>query len=80
MDILTFTEWQARLGEVLDHVVNDRVPVLVTRGVEEAVVLISLANIKDGDPTDHLLARPANAARLSEAIAQLRSADDPEAG
>lgn len=71
MDVLTFSDLQARFGEVLDHVVKTGVPVLVTRESGEAVVLVSMAEAKLGDPTDHLLASRANAQRLAAAVAQL---------
>ncbi|MFZ3008306.1 MAG: type II toxin-antitoxin system prevent-host-death family antitoxin [Phenylobacterium sp.] len=75
MEVLTFSDLQARLEEVLERVVKGRASVLVTRKEGEAVVLVSLAEFEAGDATRHLMASRANAERLAEAIAQLRSGE-----
>lgn len=81
MDVLTVSDLQAQFDDVLERVVKDRAPVLVTRGDREAVVLVSLAEYEAGEATRHLMASPANAMRLTEAIAELRAgeADTPGA-
>lgn len=39
-DVLTVLDLQAQFDDVLERVVKDRAPVLVTRGDREAVVLV----------------------------------------
>ncbi len=71
MDVLTFTDTRANLKEVMDRVVEDHAPVVVTRQRGEAVVMVSLADWNSMEETARLLSTPANAQRLAEAIAQL---------
>jgi antitoxin YefM len=71
MDVLSYSETRARLKEVMDRVVEDRTPVVITRQKAEAVVMVSLADWNAMEETLHLLSSPANAERLREAIRQL---------
>lgn len=71
MDVLTYSDTRARLKEVMDKVVDDRRPVVITRQRAEAVVMVSLADWNAMEETLHLLSSPKNAARLREAIAEL---------
>lgn len=71
MDVLSFTDTRARLKAVMDRVVADRSPVVVTRQKAEAVVMVSLSDWNAMEETMHLLSTSANAARLAEAIAEL---------
>lgn len=71
MDVLSYSDTRANLKAVMDRVVADRVPVVITRGTAEAVVLVSLSDWHAMGETMHLLASPANAAHLREAVRQL---------
>ncbi len=71
MDVLSYSDTRARLKEVMDQVVADRAPVVVTRKRGEAVVMVSLADWRAMEETLHLLASGNNAQRLSAAIEQL---------
>ena len=71
MNVLTFTDTRARLKEVMDRVVDDHTPVVITRQKAEAVVMVSLAGWNALEETVHLLSTAANATRLREAISQL---------
>jgi antitoxin YefM len=71
MDVLSYSETRARLKEVMDRVVEDRTPVVITRQKAEAVVMVSLADWNAMEETLHLLSSPANAVRLRETIRQL---------
>jgi len=73
MDVLTYSDTRARLKEVMDQVVADRTPVVVTRKRGEAVVMVSLADWSAMEETLHLVSSPANAQRLAAAIGQLDS-------
>ena len=71
MDVLSYSDTRANLKEVMDKVVDDHTPVVITRQKAEAVVMVSLADWNSMEETLHLLSRPANAERLSAAIETL---------
>jgi antitoxin YefM len=74
MDVLSYSDTRANLKEVMDRVVADRTPVVVTRQKAEAVVMVSLADWQAMEETMRLLSSPANAKRLGEAIKELDAA------
>lgn len=78
MDVLTYSDTRAHLKEVMDRVVEDREPVVVTRKRGEAVVMVSLADWNAMEETLHLMSSPANAQRIAEAIRQLDSGEGVE--
>jgi len=78
MDVLTYSDTRAKLKEVMDRVVEDRAPVLVTRKRGEAVVMVSLADWNAMEETLHLISSPANARRLAAAIDQLEAGGGTE--
>ena len=71
MDVLTYSDTRANLKEVMDRVVEDHRPVVITRQKAEAVVMVSLADWAAIEETMHLLSSPKNAQRLRAAIDQL---------
>lgn len=71
MDVISYSDTRANLKEVMDRVVDDRTPVVVTRQRGEAVVMVSLADWNAREETLHLLSTAKNAARLADAIRQL---------
>ena len=71
MNVLSFTDTRAKLKAVMDRVVADRSPVVITRQKAEAVVMVSLSDWNAMEETLHLLSTPANSVRLSEAIREL---------
>lgn len=75
MDVLTYSETRANLKDVMDKVVEDRAPVVITRKRGEAVVMVSLADWNAMEETLHLLSSPKNAARLTDAIRQLEAGE-----
>ncbi|WP_332118030.1 type II toxin-antitoxin system prevent-host-death family antitoxin [Azorhizobium caulinodans] len=78
MDVLSYSETRANLEAVMDRVVQDRAPVVITRPNAEAVVMVSLSDWPAMDETAHLLASPRNAARLREAFRQLDACCRPK--
>ncbi len=78
MDVLTYSDTRANLKDVMDRVVADRAPIVVTRKRGESVVMVSLSDWNAMEETLHLLSTPANAARLAEAVAQLDAGDGVE--
>ena len=73
MDALTFTDTRANLKDVMDRVVNDHAPVLVTRQKADAVVMVSLADWNAMQETMHLVSSRANAARLTDSRAEMNA-------
>ena len=73
MDVLTYSDTRAALKAVMDRVVEDRTPIVVTRRRGESVVMISLADWNAMEETLHLLSSPRNAERLREGIAELEA-------
>jgi len=71
MDVLSYSDTRANLKKVMDRVVEDRQPVVVTHQKAESVVMVSLADWNAMEETLHLLSSPVNAARLRESIAEL---------
>jgi antitoxin YefM len=71
MDVLSFTDTRQNLKDVMDRVVEDHTPVIITRQKAESVVMVSLSDWNAMEETARLLSSPTNAARLLDAIAQL---------
>ncbi|HEX3700878.1 MAG TPA: type II toxin-antitoxin system prevent-host-death family antitoxin [Phenylobacterium sp.] len=78
MNVLNYSDTRARLKEVMDQVVEDRTPVVVTRKRGEAVVMVSLADWNAMEATLHLMSSPANARRLTEGVRQLDAGEGSE--
>ena len=60
MDVLTYSDTRANLKDVMDKVVEDRAPVVITRKRGEAVVMVSLADWNAMEETLHLRMPPAS--------------------
>ncbi|HEY3797608.1 MAG TPA: type II toxin-antitoxin system prevent-host-death family antitoxin [Caulobacteraceae bacterium] len=73
MDVVSYSDTRARLKEVMDRVVEDHRPIVITRQKAEAVVMVSLADWNAIEESLRLLTPPANADRLRDAISQLDS-------
>jgi antitoxin YefM len=78
MNVLSYSDTRAHLKEVMDRVVEDRAPVVVTRRRGEAVVMVSLADWSAMEETLHLMSSPANAQRLAAAVGQLEAGGGSE--
>jgi len=71
MNVRSYSETRANLKQVMDSVVQDRTPVVITRQRGEAVVMVSLADWNAMEETAYLLSSPRNAERLRASIAEL---------
>jgi antitoxin YefM len=78
MNVVTYTDTRERLREVMDRVVEDHQPVVISRQKAESVVMVSLADWHAIEETLHLLSSPANAARLKSAIDELNAGGGAE--
>lgn len=73
MDSITYSTARANLADTMDRVCDDHEPVIITRGGEQAVVMLSLEDFKSLEETSYLLRSPKNAQRLLESIAALEA-------
>jgi antitoxin YefM len=73
MRTVPYSEVRQNLAKMLDHVVDDAEEIVVTRSGHEAAVIISLREYESLKETAYLMASPANARRLNEAVEELRN-------
>lgn len=73
MDVISYSETRERLKEVMDRVVADHEPIVISRQKAESVVMVSLADWQAIEETMHLLSSPTNAARLKSSIDELNA-------
>jgi antitoxin YefM len=71
MEIVTYSETRANLKAVMDRVVNDHVPVAITRQRGKPVVMVDLDDWNAMQETRYLLSNPNNAMRLMESVAEM---------
>lgn len=71
MDVITYSDTRAHLKKVMDRVVADRAPVVVSRQKAESVVMISLSDWNAIEESMHLFSSETNRKRLLGAIEQL---------
>ena len=67
MKTLNCTTTRRELASTLDAAVDDHAPVIMTKGSDKAVVMLSLDDGNAWQETIHPLRSPANAKRLLEA-------------
>ena len=75
MDVVNYTDARQNLKEIMDRVVADVSPIVVTRQKAEAVVVVSLTEWNSINETLHLLSSPKNAERLLSAIRELETGE-----
>jgi antitoxin YefM len=68
MLIENFSKVRANLKAMMDRVVEDRVPLIITRQNGENIVMIAESDWAGMEETIHLLSSPANAERLLAAV------------
>lgn len=73
MDAITYSAARAKLADTMDRVCDDHEPIIITRGGQQAVVMMALADYKALEETAYLLRSPRNARRLLESMAALES-------
>ncbi|HWF01745.1 MAG TPA: type II toxin-antitoxin system prevent-host-death family antitoxin [Caulobacteraceae bacterium] len=78
VDVLTFTDTRQNLKDVMDRVVHDHTPVVITRQKAESVVMVSLADWNAMEETARLLSSPPDARRLAEAMRELDASGGAE--
>lgn len=78
MDAITYSAARAKLASTMDRVCNDHEALIITRGGEQSVVMISLEDFTSLEETAYLLRSPANAKRLIAAVEMLGSGKGKE--
>lgn len=72
MDTVSYTDLRRRLAEAMDRVNEDHAPLYVTRQRDKGAVLLSAEDYAAIEETLYLMSSGRNAARLTEAIEDLR--------
>lgn len=75
VDVTTFSEARANLKSVMDRVVDNHVPMIISRRKAEPVVMISLSDWNAWQETAYLNSTAANRKALDESIAQADAGD-----
>ena len=73
MQAISYTALRNHLANMLDKVNDDHTPMLITRQNGKPAVLMSLEDFQSYEATAYLMARPKNAQRLNQAIAEIES-------
>jgi antitoxin YefM len=71
VDSISYTAARANLAKTMDRVCESHDPLMITRGGQGSVVMLSLEDFNSLAETAYLLRSPKNARRLLEAIADL---------
>ena len=69
MNIVGYSAARQGLAKLMDSVVDDRQPVIVTRNKAPSVIMVALEEYEAMTATLHLLRSPKNARRLQKATA-----------
>ena len=73
METFNFSHTRQHLASTFDFVVDNAMPVTVTRQNKESVVIISMKDYRAMEETMYLMQSQVNATRLNRAITQLES-------
>ena len=71
MEVVSYSETRANLKAVMDRVVNDCTPIVVTRQRGKPVVLVSMDEWNSLQETMYLLSSP-NAGQLMQSVARIK--------
>jgi antitoxin YefM len=78
MEAITYTNARQNLAKTMEKVCQDHSPVIITRKMNESVVIMSLEDYKSLEETAYLLRSPKNMRRLIESISQLENGNGTE--
>lgn len=78
MIVMNYTDARAGLKKLMDRVIDDCAPAMITRQKGGPVVMVSLAEWNAMEETNYLMSSPENARRLQEAIDQLKAGGGTE--
>jgi len=75
MSQISIEDAQARFGDLMDQVLDEREPVMITRGRGEPVALIAAGELEAMMTTIHLLRSWTNAERVHAALERAKVED-----
>ncbi len=78
MEAITYTNARQNLAKTMEKVCQDHSPVIITRKMNDSVVVMSLEDYKALEETAYLLRSPKNMRRLIESISQLENGEGAE--
>ena len=78
METMSYSALRSDLARTLGRVNEDHAPVIITRQNGAPAVVMSLEDFNAYEATAHLMRSPRNAARLSEAIAEIEAGNAVE--
>ncbi|MFZ1729965.1 MAG: type II toxin-antitoxin system prevent-host-death family antitoxin [Bacteroidota bacterium] len=78
MKAITYSNARQNLAKVMEGVCSDHQPVIVTRAMNDSVVMISLEEYEALEETAYLLRSPKNARRLLESLLELEEGKGTE--
>jgi antitoxin YefM len=78
MNVISYSDAIQRLKDVMDRVVENHEPVVISRQKAESVVMVSPADWQSIEETMHLLSSNANALRLKSSIDELNAGGGDE--
>ena len=73
MQTINFSQTRQNLASTFDSVVDNSIPIIVTRQNKEPVVIISMKDYRAMEETIYLMQSQVNAKRLNRAIVQLEA-------
>ena len=73
MRVKKFSEVQKSFVKTANEVSRDHVPVIITRGLAQPVVLMSLEDFNAYEETQYLTKNPANYKRLIASVANVKN-------
>ncbi len=79
MEVWSYSETRQNLKRVMDKVVEDRIPISITRRRGESVIMMAQSEYDALMETLHLLRSPTNAQRLLASVAQIEAGSIIEA-
>ncbi len=72
MNVISFSELRQNMREVMNTVVDQHDPMIVTRQKEAPLVLMSLSDYNAIEETAYILSNPHNAEEILTAVARVR--------
>jgi antitoxin YefM len=78
MEVISYSDTRERLKDVMDRVVENHEPIVISRQKAESVVMVSLSDWHAIEETMHLLSSSTNAQRLKSAIDELNAGNGTE--
>ena len=73
MEVLNYSELRNNLAKNLDKIIENSVPVIITRSNKKPVVMMSLEDFNSYEETVHLLKTTKNRNRLLSAVEDVKN-------